>query len=493
MTRKTLLTFVGYRDPHLTDPHEDGPQKGPILTILDERKFDRVILLSRPHRRDQLDRTWIALRDRHPKLVIEVQVLELVDATHHQEILSKLRAVLAKILRLAPDDDYTISLISGSAETHACWILIAATGEFPARLLNYRHSVHNGFAGPRFLRELDWNEPLAALTSERLSVISARRDRWDDAEQQGAASGVPRHYFSRRSLEQAVLLSHHIAPLLIRGEPGTQKQMMAALVHQFSSRNSGPFLVVNCATLPKRLFESSLFGGGSDGDGGKLREADGGTLLLIKVQHIPAAVLLRLLKAAQTGYDYRPRGNTPVKVNVRLVFTTDRDLEDEVRHERFPSEAWRRLQPSTLRLPPLRERAADIAPLAREELTRLNRTLPRPHRFSPGALAKLESHSWPSNVSELRRVLEHAVINADQPTIVPEDIDLDLSVNMANVFAASAPRIREGFSIADYLRTVKHEVVRSALRKTRGNQSRAARLLGVTPQAVSKLLKGVQL
>ena len=130
--------------------------------------------------------------------------------------------------------------------------------------------------------------------------------------------------------------------------------------------------------------------------------------------------------------------------------------------------------------------------LAREELARLNRTLPRPRRFSDAALAKLESHSWPSNVSELRRVVEHAVANTDQPTLRPEDLEFDLAVNMANVFTTPAPRIREGFSIEDYLRTVKHELVRSALRKTRGNQSHAARLLGLTPQAVSKLMKSVK-
>ena len=492
MSRKTLLTFVGFRDPHATEGHEDGHHKGPVLTILDERKFDRVILFSRPHRRDQVERTSQTLRSVHPKLVIEIQDVDLADSTHHSEILAKLRALLAKIHRAAPDDDYTISLLSGNAEIHSCWVLIAATGEFPARLLNFRRSVHNGFAGPRLIRELDWNEPLAALTPERLSLISARRDRWDDAEQQGPASGVPPHYFGRRTLEKAVLFSRHTAPLLVSGEPGTQKQMLAAFVHQFSNRNSGPLLIINCATLPERLFESSLFGDETDTDAGKLRQADGGTLVLIKVQHVPAPVLLRLLKATDAGHYYRARGSAPVKINVRLVFTTDRDLEEEVRHGRFPAEAWRQLQPSMLRLPALRERAGDVPLLAREELARLNRTLPRPRRFSDAALAKLESHSWPSNVSELRRVVEHAVANTDQPTLRPEDLDFDLAVNMANVFTTPAPRIREGFSIEDYLRTVKHELVRSALRKTRGNQSQAARLLGLTPQAVSKLMKSVK-
>ena len=485
----TLLTFVGLRDPYYTEPHDDGHQKGPVLTVLDERKFQRVILFARPHRRDHLERTCAILRELHPKLAVEVHAIDAADSTHHPAILATLRPALAKIRRARPDDDYFISLLSGTPEIHACWVLIAVAGEFPARLLNFRRSVHNGQAGPRLLRELDWNEPLAAIKPETLALLSARRDRWDDAELQAPAGNVPRHYFARRSLEQAVQLSRHATPLLVHGEPGTQKQLLAALVHQLGARHAGAVVIFNCATVPEHLFDSAFFGEEGDETSGKLRQADGGTLVLIKVQHVPAPVLARLFKAADDGYYYGTRTSRPVKANVRLIGTTDRDLEEEVRFGRFPADIWRRLQASMIRLPPLRERPGDITLLVRDELERLNRTLPRPKRFSPGALAKLESHPWPSNISELRRVVEQAVVNAEQPVIQAGDIDLDLSLNLANVFAHAVPRIREGFSIEDYLRTIKHELVRSVLRKTRGNQSQAARLLGVTPQAVSKLMK----
>ncbi|MSU50533.1 MAG: sigma-54-dependent Fis family transcriptional regulator [Opitutus sp.] len=295
----------------------------------------------------------------------------------------------------------------------------------------------------------------------------------------------------RRSIEQAVQLSRHATPLLIVGEPGTQKQHMAGLIHQLGTRQAGPLMILNCATLPEPIFEAALFGEESDEGSGKLRHADGGMLVQIKIQHVPPALLTRVLKAAADGYYYGTKPKLPVKANVRLIGTTDRDLEEEVRRGRFPADVWRRLQASMVRLPPLRERPGDITLLARDELERLNRTLPRPKRFSPGALAKLESHPLPSNISELRRVVEQAVVNAEQPVIQPGDIDLDLSVNLANVFAQAVPRIREGFSTEEYLRNLKHELLRSVLRKTGGNHSQAARLLGVTPQAVSKLLKGI--
>lgn len=489
MARATLLTFVSYRDPFYTEGHEDGRLKGPVLTVLDERKFDRVVLFARPHRREQVERTRVALRELQPKLAVETCEVNLTDSTYHPDILAALRAALTRLRRARPDDEYSISLLAGTPEIHACWVLIVASGEFPARLLNVRRSVHNGLAGPRMLRELDWSEPLAAISPETLTMLSVRRDRWDDAELQAAASSVPKHYFVRHSLEQAVQLSRHPAPVLIEGEPGTQKQHMAALVHQVSARASGPMVVFNCATVPEPLLEAAFFGEDGDDSSGKLRQADGGTLVMIKLQNVPASLLGRVFKAADDGYYYGAKARVPLRINVRLVCTTDRELEDEVRHGRFSAEAWRRLQAARVRLPPLRERAGDVTVLAREELERLNRTLPRPKRFSPAALAKLESHSWPSNISELRRVVEQAVVNAEQAVIQPDHIDLDLSLNLANVFAHAVPRVRDGFSLEDYLRTIKHELVRSVLHKTRGNQSQAARLLGVTPQAISKHLR----
>jgi transcriptional regulator with AAA-type ATPase domain len=489
MPRTTLLTFASQRDPHYTERHEDGRMKGPVLTVLDERKFDRVVLFSRPHRRDQAERTRAVLRERQPRLEVELCELPISDSTHHPEILAALRPALARLRRARPDDEYVISLLAGTPEIHACWVLLVVAGEFPARLINVRRTVHDGLAGPRVLRELDWSEPLAAINPETLALLSIRRDRWDDPELQARASSVPRHYFGRASIEQAVQLSRHATPLLIHGEAGTQKQHFGALVHQLGPRASGPLVVFNGAAVPEPLMESAFFGEAGDEASGKLRQADGGTLLLIKIQHVPPAVLARVLKVIEDGYFYGPHSRTPVRVNVRFIGTTDRDLEDEVRHGRFPAELWRRLQSSMVRLPPLRERAGDITILARDELERLNRTLPRPRRFAPAALAKLESHTWPSNISELRRVIEQAVVNTEQSVLQADDIDLDLSLNLANVFPSTVPRIREGFSLEQHLRSLKHEFVRSVLRKTGGNQSQAARLLGVTPQAVSKMLR----
>jgi len=493
MPRQTLVTFTGAHDPWYREPHEDGWQRGPVLSVLAQRTYDHVVLLGRPHRQEELARTHQAVRERHPRVGVEVRALELADTTHHAEILAQLRPQLGALREARPADQFTVSLLSCPPEVHACLVLIVAAGEFPARLLNLRRTVHGGFAGPTQLRTLDWSEPLARLDPAKLAQLAARRDRWDDAEQQGPGSLVPRHHFTVRSVEQALHLCRHDTPLLIRGEPGCQKQLYAALLHQLGPRQHGPLIIFNCATLPAALFEAVLFGEEGRAADGKLQQAATGTLVLIKCQHIPAATLERLLQAAAEGHHYAAgRERQPVRVDCRLILTTDRDLDAEVRQGRFSAEAWRQLKLNTVTLPPLRDHPADIALLAHDELERLNRTLPRPKRFSTAALAKLESHSWPSNISELRRVVEHAVVASDQPTIQAADIALDLALNMANVFNPAAPRIRAGFSLEDYLRSVKYDLVRSVLRKTANNQSEAARLLGVTPQAVSQYLRALQ-
>lgn len=493
MPRQTLVTFTGAYDPYFREAHEDGWQRGPVLTVLAQRKYDHVVLLGRPHRREELERTHAAVRERHPRTGVEVRPLELGDTTDHAEILTQVRPLLAALRQTQPDDTFTVSLLSCPPEIHACLVLIVAAGEFPGRLLNLRRTVHGGFAGPNQLRELHWSEPLARLDAAKLTQLSSRRDRWDDAEQQGPGSLVPRHHFTVRAVEQALQLCKHDAPLLVCGEPGCQKQLYAALIHQLGPRQHGPLIIFNCATLPAALFEDVLFGEAGREADGKLHQADTGTLVLIKCQHIPAEIFERLLEAVAEGQHYPAgRQRQPMRINCRLIFTTDRDLDAEVRQRRFSAAVWRQLKLNTVTLPPLRDHPADIALLAHDELERLNRTLPRPKRFSSGALAKLESHSWPSNVSELRRVMEHAVVQSEQPTIQASDIALDLALNMANVFNPSAPRIRAGFSLEDYLRSVKYELVKSVLRKTANNQSEAARLLGVTPQAVSKYMRELQ-
>ncbi len=490
MPRSILLAFATRLDPWGCDAGEDAPRAGPILAALTERSFDRVVILSRPPRRDCAERAALAVREAHPGTAVELEAVELSDPCHHQEVLAKLRASLKRVRARGPDDALNVLLTDDPAEVHACWVILVLAGELPARLLNFRRSASGGALAPRVLREVRWRESAPRLGLGLLAFVSDKRgELYDEAAavQEGRTSD---HLFTPRTLEAAAHLARSPLPVLIQSEPGTQKTLFAALLHQLSGRE-GQLVVFNCATVPPEFAEAALLGE-AEGDGllpGKLQLADRGTLLLIKFQKLDERLQLAVLQAAEEG-EIRPvAAKIRQRVNVRIVVTTDLDLALEVTRGRFNAEVFRRLRANLVRLPPLRERHRDLPALIRSELERANRREPRPKRLSPAALAKLESHSWPSNLSELRRVIEQAFLNASGTTIGPDDIEFDLSTNIDNHFVPAAPRIRRGFSIETYLRGVKHELVQIALRKTQGNQSEAARMLGVTPQAVNKFLR----
>jgi DNA-binding NtrC family response regulator len=340
------------------------------------------------------------------------------------------------------------------------------------------------------LREVRWRDSSAMLDTGTQALLSDQRSGLYEEAAIIQAGQSSERIFTPRSMEAAALLAKTNVPVLIQAEPGTQKTLFAGLLHQLSRRD-GPLVIFNCGTVPPDLAAVALFGEAEPGGRvpGKLQLAEGGTLVLMKFQKLAEDLQLALLRAAEDGEITPVRSKVSERFNVRICVTTDLDLANEVTCGRMNAEVFRRLRAGLVRLPTLRERSHDLPHLIRDELERANRRQPRPKRLSAAALTVLESHHWPSNLSELRRVIEQAFVNSDASTIEPEDIEFDLSTNLDNHFNLAPPRIRKGFSIENYLRNVKHELVQIALRKSHGNQSEAARMLGVTPQAVNKFLR----
>lgn len=481
MPKDTLIAVAAGQDPSYLDPREDATVPGPILSALADRRFDRLVILWRPKRQEAAERTAAAVAERHPRLAVELQTLELDDAHNHPEIWAKLRTTVRRVRARSPQDDFAVLLTGDTPEIHACWLLLVLSGEFPARTFNLR-------AGR--LREVRWRDSSTLLDpATRALLADPHSGLYEEAAivQSGQAT---ERIFTPRSLEMAAQLARSNVPVLIQSEPGTQKTLFAALLHQLS-RRGGPLVIFNCGTVPADTAEAALFGEAEAGNRipGKLQLAEGGTLVLMKFHKLAERLQLAVLRAAEDGEITAVRSKAAERINVRLCVTTDLDLAAEVTSGRMDPEIFRRLRAGLVRLPPLRERSHDVPAIIRDEVDRANRRQVRPRRLSTAALAKLESHHWPSNLSELRRVIEQAFLNSDRPTIEPEDIEFDLSTNLENHFTPAAPRIRRGFSIEEYLRQVKQDLVQIALRKSNGNQSEAARMLGVTPQAVNKFLR----
>jgi two-component system response regulator AtoC len=287
--------------------------------------------------------------------------------------------------------------------------------------------------------------------------------------------------------------------VLISGESGTGKELVARALHELSPRAPMPFVAVNCGAIPAGLIESELFGHarGAFTDArtakrGLFSEADGGTLFLDEICELPQPAQVKLLRFLQEG-EIRPVGeNRAEKVEVRVVAATLRDLHKLVERGEFREDLFYRLNVIALAVPPLRERREDILLLARAFLDRFNRELNREVRvegFSPDAEALLSSYPWPGNVRELENAIERAVLLADRSLIVPENLPEKVWSQRAPTPSARVPTASGDLSLKRAMRELEESFIRAALRRTKGNRTRAAEILEISHRALLYKIK----
>jgi transcriptional regulator with GAF, ATPase, and Fis domain len=284
------------------------------------------------------------------------------------------------------------------------------------------------------------------------------------------------------------------ATVLLRGESGTGKEMAARALHHGSPRSGKAFVAVNCATLSEALLESELFGhekgaftGAVARKVGKAEVADGGTLFLDEVGEIPLPLQAKLLRFLQERELERVGGTQPVRVDVRVVAATNRDLEKGLREGTFREDLYYRLNVVTLQLPPLRERREDISLLASHFAALISGRLGRPLAgFTPEARACLVRYDWPGNVRELANAVERALVLGEGGLIRPEDLP--------EVVLESAPvsEIRLG-QFHEVVQETKKQLIRSAVAEAGGNITRAAARLGLQATYLHRLIRNLDL
>jgi transcriptional regulator with GAF, ATPase, and Fis domain len=295
-----------------------------------------------------------------------------------------------------------------------------------------------------------------------------------------------------RALDRARQAAPSDADVLIEAESGTGKELVARLIHRLSPRHNRPFVAVNCAAFPEALLESELFGyakgaftGASQTKPGKFEIAHGGTLLLDEIGEMPLGLQPKLLRALQEREFDRLGDTRPVRVDLRVVATTNRSLAGMVREGKFRADLYYRLNVIPLGLPPLRERASDVRELALH-FAHLYAPQGRPVTFSEDFLTQMETHSWPGNVRELANCIRRVVALATGPVIgigALEGCDwtaLSPARDPSPDSAHGLARLRPGVSLGE----MERQLFEMTLAATGGNRSRAAELLGVSLRTV---------
>ena len=484
--REVLVCWIGHTD--LRAPEEsEAVGVGPVAQALGAGSYDDAFLLT-DHERETVRRyvPWLEAHD--PGCTVHVLHERLTGPTEFGEIYTAaVRACETAVAGRAGETSFTFHLSPGTPAMAAVWIILAKT-RFPAELIesSRQHGVRTA------------SVPFD-ISAEFLPDLLRRPDRELERLSAGLPPEAPEFdtiIHRGRAMHRAILRARRVAPrsvpVLIEGETGTGKELMARAIHRASPRRERPVVAVNCGALPPELVESELFGHekGAFTGADRLRKgyfeaADGGTLFLDEIGELPASAQVKLLRILQEGKVVRVGATRPIGVDVRVIAATNRTLTQEVAENRFREDLYYRLAVAVLKLPPLRERRGDVGLLVDRLLDQINEESaqePGYHdkKLSASARNILLGHSWPGNVRELLNTLRRAAIWSDGETIEAEDVREAILPAPRNQGQEVLDRaLGEGFSLPDLLANVARHYLTRAMEEAAGNKSKAADLVGL--------------
>lgn len=373
--------------------------------------------------------------------------------------------VIGRCKELSPETDAVVLTGKSSLET-----AVAAL----------RHGTFDYLTKPCKLVEIEALLNRIAEKRELTNKYRALKRRLESVE------GAPRLVGDSRPMQQVQKLISKVAPtnstVLVLGETGTGKELVARGLHDQSLRADMPYVAINCGALPETLIESELFGhrkgsftGADEHRVGLFEVANGGTLFLDEIGELPKSMQAKLLRFLESGEIRRVGENESIIVDVRIICATHRPLMEMVENEEFREDLMYRINTFEISLPPLRSRLEDLPPLAVHLLKRFRPSVPAErNRFTPAALELLRGHSWPGNVRELANVIEHASILCDSDPISPEDLPSNFD----------ARRVRGPRLVADLgplsLRELELQAIHQSMERHDGNKPRVAEELGVS-------------
>ncbi|ADI38920.1 acetoacetate metabolism regulatory protein AtoC [Waddlia chondrophila 2032/99] len=298
-------------------------------------------------------------------------------------------------------------------------------------------------------------------------------------------------------LKDVARIAKSNASVFITGESGTGKEVIAQAIHDQSLRHSRPFIKVNCAAVPEALIESEFFGhekgaftGANQKRIGRFELANGGTLLLDEVTEIPLTVQAKLLRAIQEQIFERVGGSKPIKVDVRIIATSNRDIKQAIDNHVLREDLYYRLNVVPIHLPPLKHRSDDILPLAEYFLTRMSKeNHKKVKKLTSAAKQKLLSYHWPGNVRELANIIERAVVMENKNEISPEYIFLEPTGDLPAKHQADLEASEEkGLPVGLSLRELEKQLIIETLLAHNNNKKKTAEILGISPRTLRNKL-----
>ncbi|MFZ5482463.1 MAG: sigma-54-dependent transcriptional regulator [Myxococcota bacterium] len=395
-------------------------------------------------------------------------------------------------LKMEPIDGMQVLRVARSLPNPVEVVMVTAHGSVHAAVEAVRLGAHDFL-----LKPVDFDALKARLAElagfVRLKRAQAEKDENTDPGRPASVEIVGASPAMVDLRNQVRSLAQVGSTVLIRGETGTGKELVARALHEWGLRREHPFVAVNCAAIPRDLLESELFGhrrgsfsGAIDHRVGRFEAAEAGTLFLDEVGDLPADLQVKLLRVIETRAFTPVGANQEKRFGCRLVAATHRDLETEVAAGRFRQDLFFRLNVIPVRIPPLRERPQDVPLLIAAIADRYARDLGRPvPAFTRDAVAAACRYGWPGNVRELANLVERAVV-LGRVTLLPDDASVP-----AWPLGGEPPEITASakFNLSDYLYTEEGKILRRVWDQTGGNQSEMARLLGVERTALRYRLK----
>lgn len=484
--KRWLISWIGNAD-HLASEGGLASGDGPIATaLLQGKKFDRICLMTNyGHERSAAFCGWLEQHCSYDSTAVDLQEVSLSSPIDYASIYAEVSKHLKDIGLPRQDVELTFHLSPGTPAMASIWIMLAKT-RFPAKLI--QTSKEHG------LQTVDFPFDLASdFLPEFLQRSAERIDRLA----YGPTESSP--HFSKilhssnavsRQIQLARRIAAHDVPVLILGETGTGKELFAEAICAASERAGKPFIAINCGAISPELANSELFGhikgaftGANSSRKGHFQEAHGGTLFLDEVGDLPLETQVRLLRALQAK-EVVPLGDSKsIKVDVRIIAATHRDLAADVSSGRFREDLFHRLAVGILHLPPLRERDGDIDLLADAFLNQINadakgKPEAQEKKISASARKLLALHPWPGNIRELYHSLLRAVIWSTGPVIDDEDLQAALLPVKPQGQDQLRKPLGQGFDLQGLLDEISQDYIAKALKKSGNRKTAAAKLLG---------------